>query len=259
MQIEFLGTGAADWDLESRKGREDYRRYASALINGDLLIDPGPHVPDYLEKKRPNGLFDRLETVLITHSHPDHFCTETIRMLCSGGRRSVYAEETLIAKARRAVPDALSEVFHVLIPGKTVRIGRYRVTPVRSNHCAGQGECSFNYLIEEDDGKALFYGLDSAWLTNEAWCAFHRKRLSAMVFDCTIGFCEKDWRAFSHSGVEMIGLMKQSLLNCGCCDGNTLFLLSHFSRTLVPEHSELEQRLAGTGLIAAYDGMTVDI
>ena len=66
-------------------------------------------------------------------------------------------------------------------------------------------------------------------------------------------------RAFSHSSVEMIEMMKQSLLNCGCCDGNTLFLLSHFSRSLVPEHSELEQRLAGTGLIAAYDGMTVDI
>ena len=43
MTVQFLGTGAADWKgvPESFPG---YRYFSSALIDGTLLIDPGPDV-----------------------------------------------------------------------------------------------------------------------------------------------------------------------------------------------------------------------
>ena len=48
MKILFLGTGAADYTLKHRY-LDGYRRNSSILIDGTLLIDPGPCVPDALE------------------------------------------------------------------------------------------------------------------------------------------------------------------------------------------------------------------
>ena len=45
MKLLFLGTGAADWPPERPDGCEEFRRMSAALIDGTLLIDPGPQVP----------------------------------------------------------------------------------------------------------------------------------------------------------------------------------------------------------------------
>ena len=48
MKLLFLGTGAAGWPLQRPDGCEEFRRMSAALIDGTLLIDPGPQVPDAL-------------------------------------------------------------------------------------------------------------------------------------------------------------------------------------------------------------------
>ncbi len=54
MKIRFLGTGAADWNIEERKDGDFFRRLSSLLVNDDLLIDPGPHFSKFahLDHKR---------------------------------------------------------------------------------------------------------------------------------------------------------------------------------------------------------------
>ena len=42
MRLIFLGTGAADWPLERIPDCGEYRRLSAAVIDGTLLIDPGP-------------------------------------------------------------------------------------------------------------------------------------------------------------------------------------------------------------------------
>ena len=49
MKLQFLGTGAADWSPKKPE-KGEHRWLSSALINDDLLIDPGPCVFDALEK-----------------------------------------------------------------------------------------------------------------------------------------------------------------------------------------------------------------
>ena len=52
MKLTFLGTGAADWNINSYDAMPFFRRNSSALIDGTLLIDPGPHVFHFAEKMR---------------------------------------------------------------------------------------------------------------------------------------------------------------------------------------------------------------
>ena len=40
MELLFLGTGAADWNISKRVEGEFFRRFSSALVDGALLIDP---------------------------------------------------------------------------------------------------------------------------------------------------------------------------------------------------------------------------
>jgi len=47
MKITFLGTGAADWPLQREEKMKEFRRLSSALIDGVLLIDPGPQCKCY--------------------------------------------------------------------------------------------------------------------------------------------------------------------------------------------------------------------
>ena len=47
MRLTFLGTGAADWKPVPPDCAEP-RRFSSAIIDGKLLIDPGPDVPEAL-------------------------------------------------------------------------------------------------------------------------------------------------------------------------------------------------------------------
>ena len=57
MELLFLGTGAADWNISKRVEGEFFRRFSSALVDGALLIDPGPHIFDFAEKNGTPELF----------------------------------------------------------------------------------------------------------------------------------------------------------------------------------------------------------
>ena len=73
MKLEFLGTGAADFNLERDAEKEGFRRFSSALLDDTLMIDPGPHFFHYMETFGKPELLKNLKYVIITHSHGDHF------------------------------------------------------------------------------------------------------------------------------------------------------------------------------------------
>ena len=77
MKLTFLGTGAADWPAKPA-GNGFHRYLSSLLIDDTLLIDPGPCVPDAAEKYADP---DRVENILVTHSHSDHFSAKTLEKL----------------------------------------------------------------------------------------------------------------------------------------------------------------------------------
>ena len=84
MKLTFLGTGAADWDINAYTPGVFHRRFSSVLVNRDLLIDPGPHVFHYAEHSNDPHILDGVKNILVTHTHSDHFCPETVERLCAG-------------------------------------------------------------------------------------------------------------------------------------------------------------------------------
>ena len=105
----FLGTGAADWVLKNDLGNPEFRRNSSALIDGELLIDPGPCVCNALNRFGIDA--DKIKYVIWTHTHSDHYCEDTVEYLKSHG----------------------AEIFD-LSEGGEFKIGKYSITAMPGNH-----------------------------------------------------------------------------------------------------------------------------
>ena len=106
MKIEFLGTGAADWKIERRKEGEFWRRFSSVLVDGELLIDPGPHIFDYAEKMGKPDMFCGVKAMILTHSHSDHLNVKAACRIHEMTGAMLYGYKTADYKfrQRRCIP-----------------------------------------------------------------------------------------------------------------------------------------------------------
>lgn len=253
MKIVFLGTGAADWNIEERVEGDFFRRLSSLLVNDDLLIDPGPHIFDFCQKEDRPTLLDGVKNVLITHSHGDHFNAESLSALIKHGGVHVWCNEATSHKVR-----TLTENYTVMRFGEGYGIGGYEVTALHANHSViAMGEQAM-VLAVSDGEKNLFYGCDSAWLPYETWRAMWNLCFDCMVLEVTIGDIPGDYRIFEHNNIEMARLMLETMRSRNVLRGGGIALGSHFSRYDHTDHDALTKRLASFGMTAAYDGLEID-
>lgn len=224
MKLHFLGTGAADWDITKPRRDINYRRYSSLLIDGRLLVDPGPCVFEFAETYGYPALFDGVEYMVNTHTHSDHLCPDTV--------------EKLETKGARFIPLAAFEE-------KT--LGGYTVTALPANHATAENPYC---LVIESEGKRIFYGCDGAWLLYPTYRHLIKLKFDLMIFDATIGDTGGDYRIFEHNNLRMVEEMKLTLANCSC-----RFMISHMARTLHTDHITLAERMKRSGIEVAYDDM----
>ena len=225
MKITFLGTGAADWSPKKPETGE-HRWLSSALINDDLLIDPGPSVPDAI--KRYNIDVKKIKYIIITHRHGDHFNEETLKMLCDSGAELVEFSA-----------------------GEERKVGKYTVKALEANHptCVP----TVHYIIDDGE-KRMFYGLDGAWLLMPEVDAIKESRVDLAILDATIGNRPGDYRIFEHNNLKMVIEMKETLSKYV-----DRFVISHMARTLHDPHDILSAQMEKEGILTAFDGMVLDI
>ena len=223
MKITFLGTGAADWCLAIRDGKKVERKYSSALINDELLIDPGPGVLDALKVNKIE--FSSVKYVLNTHDHDDHMNRDNLKVLTNCGAQFINTEN----------------------PG-VYKFGKYTVEAVKANHATA----CVHFLVSDGNSK-LFYGLDGAWITYEEYKAIKKEKVDLGVFDATIGFVEGDYRVFEHNNLNMVIEMKNSL-----SDYIDKFCISHMAYTLHDDHETLTENMKKYNIDVACDGMTIE-
>lgn len=225
VKITFLGTGAADWPKKKPMYLREYRRASSALIDGVLLIDPGPQVFDSMKEFKINPR--QIGYIINTHRHGDHYCEETVRKAESCGAR-----------------------FCSFSHGETKAIGKYTVSAYKANH--GTCEDTVHFIIS--DGKStLFYGLDGAWLLYDEIEAIKNHKPDFAVFDATVGKTCKDCRIFEHNNLQMVIEQKKALEPY-----IGKFCISHISRKLQPDHSAICKETEKYGITVACDGLTVE-
>ena len=222
MKITFLGTGAADFRAE-HKALAGYRRNASALIDGVLLIDPNADVPDALAAFGKDAT--RIRYVLNTHRHRDHYCADTLAHL--GGA-----------------------AFYPMRAGETAQLGRYRVRALAANH--GTAREAVHFLITDGE-RTLFYGLDGAWLLYDEVAAIQEAKPDLAVLDGTLGEEIGDYRVFEHNDLTMVRALRAAL-----APHVKRFCISHMSRKMHKTHADLAADLAREGIEVAFDGMELE-
>ena len=249
-EILFLGTGAADWELENRNGF--FRRNSAALLNGELMLDCGEHIFDFAECEGKPNLYDNVTDIIITHNHYDHFNKDSVLKLADNQKIRVGSSKE-IADIIGIHPNIEHIIFK---PLKAIKMDKYEIIPILANHdiiTDGNG-AAFNYIIKTPDNKTFFYGLDGAWFLRPSWQEFKNQKFDAMVFDCTIGdrFAGNQ---FEHNSIPMLKMILDGLKYYSLISDNTLLIASHLARTLHVSHEETANILKKLDMITAYDGM----
>lgn len=260
MKVKFLGTGAADWSTRDFNSSE-FRRFSSAIIDKDLLIDPGPHIFHFAKSNGLENMFDNIKNIIVTHSHPDHFNSNSVYELCSKTGCHIFGEEAALRKLNTELSsEQLAQIcFTTIKPFESVAIGDYSVWALQSNHATRDPlEITFNYAIEKD-GKKLFWGTDGAWFLCSTWNRIRKYGFDAMVFEATIGDVPGDDRIFSHNSTAMLKIMLETIRKQGCLATNGKAYCTHLAKTLHPNHDTVAEQLKELELVPMYDGEEIEI
>ncbi len=224
MKVLFLGTGAADWEPSDNTGNSEYRRLSSLLIDGTLLIDPGPCVPEAIETFGVD--VKKIKYVIYTHNHCDHFDADTLNYLTENGAQLITFEDN-----------------------KKKQVGNYEVMPLIGNH-----SIFVQHYIISDGEKRLYYGLDSSWIMYDEVQAIKAKGIDFAVIDGTIGFVDDECCLFEHNNLRMVCEMKLPLEPY-----IKRFCISHMAKTLHTGHNELSCVMKEHGIEVAYDGWETEV
>lgn len=261
MKIQFLGTGAPDW----KRAVGFIRKNTALLINDDLLIDPGPDVPEMMAKLHRDPSLVRF--ILVSHNHGDHFSSETMKLFPEA---MVYGSETLAAS-----PDCPAR-FTLAESGKTLQVGNYVVIPALANH---QGtDVALHYSIRSSDAS-LFYGHDGVWYTSDEFAILSRECVESGAFDCILfdttvngmgadgklaffdHFEEDDVSPLeltAHNNAAMAIALREVCLAAGIADAHTDCVCNHLAWHGFPDMETPRRVFEPHGFIVPFDGMAME-
>ena len=287
----FLGTGAAEMFPNPfcgcavcRRAREnrETRLRAAMLLDETMMIDFGP---DVCAASQHYGVpLDRVEHVLVTHTHEDHLNEATFSVLTmtemahpihfylSEEGCAWLADGTASQKdcpgsfgwMLASLQEAGKIVFHAVWPYRPFDAGGKRVTPLKTNHAGnGADETALNYLIEWERG-AWLYAADTG-LYGEENLRFLEARarehgaLDTVIFEGTYG-SEKMPRDCGHMDAARLCEQFSDLRRIAALDGHTRVFLTHINQVQHFSHAEYQDymnRHADAHVTVARDGMRI--
>ena len=278
MKIRFLGTGAAEGvpamfcNCEyckniRRLGESEFRTRTQVLIDDALSVDFPPEA--YAHSLKFGVSLAELRYLLVTHSHMDHFYAhdfilrgykyasdyeKTLEIYGNAEVKAVFDECT----AREMKPEVAPNILLTQIkPYSELNVGEYRVLTIPAQHSATEDALLF-YI--ERSGKGYLHLHDTGRICDEAFEFLAKKGAKAhlVALDCT--FVERAGGEVSrHMGICDDMLMREKLVGYGVTSADTKYIITHFSHNANPTRANLKAVEEKYGVIAAYDGMTVEI
>lgn len=277
MKLTLLGTAACEGipslfcncDICSAAraaGGREVRTRSQALVNTDVLIDFPADTYAHMTQHRIDA--SAIGHVLITHSHADHFYPHEIMNRADhlaygmvSPRIVFYCSETVRDVFEYLMREHHGAGFHryfemkVVAPFEPFEFSGYTVTPLPAVHTSP--EQSLIYLIE--NGKSVLYGTDTAYFDPRIipYLKNSGKTLDTVCLDCTRGLSVPD--NGRHMNIDEVVALKNELTKEGVIHANTKVIATHFSHNGKGLAKDLEESLAPHGIIAAYDGLSVEV
>ncbi|HOC13887.1 MAG TPA: MBL fold metallo-hydrolase [Propionicimonas sp.] len=258
----LLGTGAADGipnpfcDCQTcadYRRRGELRTPTSVLIDGRLLIDPGP------EATRQVSRFGRdligLAAILAGHAHHDHLDPALLlhRSWVTDAPLTVAGPAPVVAAARDWVHPESAIEFRTLCAGDTIELAGYLVTALSAHHEAfGEALC---YLVS-DGRSTLLYATDTGLLPEATRAALSGRSVDLVLLEETFG--ERADKGDQHldlaTFVETVGALR----DLGVVTSSTRVVAVHLGHDN-PPLAELHDRLAAGGAEALPDGTLLQV
>ena len=257
MKIQFLGTGAADWNWKVPL-TSDVRGSTSTLLDGKILIDAGETGWQNITRFQADPA--EITDLLITHSHSDHFNAEQIRQIATApGRKetlTVYTSPEAVQRLDAAVMNTVAMKF-----GDKFVIQGLEFEVLSANHVLSNDmEAAYHFVIVTPEKKRLFYALDSGWMTSYTRTKLGRTHLDMIIWDATTGTTRNDWRFADHNDLWMIQSMRESMEKLEIINEKTVHIFDHIARTLWPvcpdERKKTAESFQG---ILAEDGLIIKL
>ena len=276
MKITFLGTGAAegvpalfcncDYCRDARD-RGDIRSRSQILID-ELSVDFPPDSFYHAVKYKQD--FSAIRYILVSHAHMDHFYAcdfilhgykyaanmtqPQIDIYANAEVNEIYREQT-----RREMREAVAPSFalHEIKAFQKVCFGDFAVYPLKAQHSSRN---PLVFLIEKD-GKRILHLYDTGTLPVESLAflaTLEKKPCDLIVFDCTFLWDETQAGA-RHMGLDENMRVLARLKEIGFADGRTKKVITHFSHNARPTKERLQKAEEEFGVIAAYDGMVLEL
>ena len=135
-----------------------YLGYSAVLVRtakGALIIDPADLLRDE-DMRHFQG--KKVDAVLYTHGHGDHFQAAVARNLFKATGASICGEDSVIRPLKSWSGIPAGKIIS-LTPGRSQAIGEFMITPVRGTHV---GPIILFHI--QAGGSGIFHGGDSAYV-----------------------------------------------------------------------------------------------
>jgi phosphoribosyl 1,2-cyclic phosphate phosphodiesterase len=244
------------------RGGKDLRSRTAYQLGETIRIDWGPD--SHLHAQRYGLRYERLEHLLITHAHWDHWVPEELMWrrpgfsyVPEGAILHIYGNETVRSGLERALGEDRARYrlrFHRLTPGEEVALNdQVSVIPIRPNH--DRQQMCFNFVLRVK-GKWVLIGNDTGWYPEETWDFLRAFQFEVVLLDSTSG---RHPTREGHMGCATVVEAFQRLEAQGSLAPHARCIAVHFSHNGGLLHEELEAYLRPHGIEPAYDGMRIPL
>lgn len=247
-------------DLRTRTGMNlflDGDDSREPLYRIDLPPDTGHHMMVH----RFN--LNRLEHLLFTHSHDDHFdllyLTHRGRLMSDRNEMphlNLYgSKETGERLAERNLDmENLGLSFHVVEPFKPFEAGELEIFPVAGNHIPG----TLHYVVRHN-GKNVLLAWDTGWYEDKTWDALKDCICDAIFMECTQFGGDESIRFSGHLNFYSLRMMREKLIELGVITESCPYSTVHMGDNGHLLHSERIDLAEPWNITVGYDGLNLNL